>query len=165
MNALPARGRRVSHSVRRRLVALAMLMGVIGSLAWASVAGGTPSSEKYDALIVRDEPVAWFRVGDPAGSSTIEDAVSAHTYTAANSGVVLGGNGPFSGSGSGSFASGAYASPAGQPLVRGDRVHPRGLGLLGRRLIRTARVRDGIERQRLHVSDAGVVWDRAPPFV
>jgi hypothetical protein len=74
------------------LVALAMLMGVIGSLAWASVAGGTPSSEKYDALIVRDEPVAWFRVGDPAGSSTIEDAVGAHTYTAANSGVVLGGN-------------------------------------------------------------------------
>ena len=116
MNALPARGRRVSHSVRRRLVALAMLMGVIGSLAWASVAGGTPSSEKYDALIVRDEPVAWFRVGDPAGSSTIEDAVSAHTYTAANSGVVLGGNGPFSGSGSGSFASGAYASLPANPL-------------------------------------------------
>jgi hypothetical protein len=58
--------------------------------------------------------VAQYRFDDTTGASTLAD--SAGSDTATNSGIVLGGEGPFGGSSSGLFDGEAYASLAYDPL-------------------------------------------------
>ena len=85
------------------------------SLAVVDVAGGTQPYETYEEVVATDGPVAQFRFNDPSGSSTIADF--AGSYTAANSKIVLGGEGPFGGSKSGSYGGEAYASLPSSPLA------------------------------------------------
>ncbi|HTR72809.1 MAG TPA: LamG-like jellyroll fold domain-containing protein, partial [Solirubrobacteraceae bacterium] len=66
-------------------------------------------------MVATDGPVAQFRFDDASGSSTIAD--SAGSYTATNSKIGLGGEGPFGGSRSGSFNGEEYASLPSSPLV------------------------------------------------
>jgi hypothetical protein len=99
---------------RLRRIVLAVLAGVVGVLAWAGLAGGTQPFETYENTVAADGPVAQFRFSDAVGSSTIAD--SAGSYTATNSGIVLGGEGPFGGSESGSFNGEAYATLPSDPL-------------------------------------------------
>jgi hypothetical protein len=83
-------------------------------MAWAALAGGTQPYETYEATVAADGPVALFRFNDAPGSSTIAD--SAGSYTATNSGIALGGEGPFPGSKSGVFGGEAYATLPSDPL-------------------------------------------------
>jgi len=96
----------------------ALLTAAVAVLVWAPAAGGVQPYETYEGVVARDEPVAQFRFGDAAGSETIAD--SAGGYTAVNHGIVLGGEGPFPGSESGSFGGEAYASLPGDPLKEAD---------------------------------------------
>jgi hypothetical protein len=91
------------------------LAGVVGALTWTAVAGGTQPYETYEGTVAGDGPVAQFRFDDAVGSSTIAD--SAGSYTATNDGIVLGGEGPFGGSKSGSFDGEAYAALPADPLA------------------------------------------------
>jgi sugar lactone lactonase YvrE len=93
---------------------LALTVGVV-VLVWVAAAGGVQPFETYEGAVARDEPLAQFRFGDTAGSGTIADAVGG--YSASNHGIVLGGAGPFAGSGSGSFGGEAYASLPADPLL------------------------------------------------
>jgi sugar lactone lactonase YvrE len=95
--------------------ALIVLSGLVGGLLWAVVAGGTQPYESYEEAVSVDGPAAQFRFDDASGSSTIAD--SAGSYTATNSKIVLGGEGPFGGSRSGSFGSEGYASLPSSPLA------------------------------------------------
>jgi hypothetical protein len=85
-------------------------------LLWAALAGGTQPYETYEGKVASSEPVAQFRFNDASGSATIEDAVGTHTYTATNTGITLGEEGPFGGSKSGAFAGAAYATLPSSPL-------------------------------------------------
>ncbi len=87
----------------------------MGVLLWTGLAAGTQPYETYEATVAASEPVAQYRFDDTTGSSTIAD--SEGPYTATNSGIVLGGEGPFGGSKSGSFDDEAYASLPSDPLV------------------------------------------------
>jgi sugar lactone lactonase YvrE len=98
-------------NVRVVLVVLAVLIGL---LVWAGLAGGAQPFESYEASVVADGPVAQFRFSDAAGSSTVADSVG--SYTASNSGIVLGGEGPFGGGASGSFGGAAFATLPADPL-------------------------------------------------
>ncbi len=98
-----------------RRVVLAGLVGVVGVLVWSALAGGTQPYETYESTVASDGPVAQFRFNDAAGSSTIADSVG--SYAAANSGIVLGGEGPFGGSKSGSFGGEGYATLPADPLA------------------------------------------------
>ncbi len=91
-----------------------MLVVSLCALVSAVTAGGTQPYETYESTVAGDGPVAQFRFSDAVGSSTIADSVG--SYTATNNGVVLGGEGPFAGSGSGSFGGEAYASLPSDPL-------------------------------------------------
>jgi sugar lactone lactonase YvrE len=95
-------------------VSLATLITSLGLFAWAGLATGTQPYETYEAAVASDGPVAQFRFSDAAGSSTIADA--AGSYTATNSGVALGGEGPFGGSASGAFGGTAFATLPADPL-------------------------------------------------
>lgn len=106
------RSRRFGRSV------LALPVGVVGVLLWVVVAGGTQPYETYEEAVGTDGPAARFRFDDTSGSSTIAD--SAGSYTATNSGIGLGGEGPFGGSKSGSFGGEAYASLPSNPLAGAD---------------------------------------------
>jgi len=88
---------------------------LLGFFVWAGVAAGTQPFETYESAVASDGPVAQFRFSDPAGSSSIGDSVG--SYTAVNSGIVLGGEGPFGGSGSGSFGGEASAVLPVDPLA------------------------------------------------
>jgi hypothetical protein len=110
---MPSRGGRDRRWLGR--VVLAALAGVIGVLVWTALAGGTQPYETYESTVAADGPVAQFRFDDPAGSTTIADSVG--SYTATNSGVILGGEGPFGGSKSGSFGGEAYATLSSDPLA------------------------------------------------
>lgn len=96
-------------------MALGILTGLAGALLWAVTAGGTQPYETYEEAVATDGPVAQFRFNDAPGSKTIEDFVG--LYTATNNGIVLGGEGPFGGSKSGSFGGEAYASLPSSPLA------------------------------------------------
>ncbi len=104
---------------RRRVfvrVAIAVVALVFACfLAWTALAGGTQPYETYDEAVATDGPVAQFRFNDASGSKTIAD--SAGSYTATNDEIVLGGEGPFGGSKSGSFGGEAYASLPSSPLA------------------------------------------------
>ncbi|HTA15944.1 MAG TPA: LamG domain-containing protein, partial [Solirubrobacteraceae bacterium] len=92
-----------------------VLLAVLGALVWVVVAGGTQPYETYENAVAADGPVAQFRFDDAVASSTLAD--SAGSYAAANSGIVLGGEGPFGGSKSGAFGGAAYASLPSSPLA------------------------------------------------
>ena len=96
-------------------VVLAGLVGVVGVLVWSALAGGTQPYESYESTVALDGPVAQFRFDDAVGSSTLVD--SAGSYTASNSGIVLGGEGPFGGSKSGAFGGEAFATLPADPLA------------------------------------------------
>jgi sugar lactone lactonase YvrE len=98
-----------------RRFALAFAVVAVAALAWAALAGGTQPYETYEQAVAADGPAAQFRLDDAVGSSTLAD--SAGSYTATNSGIVLGGEGPFGGSKSGSFAEGAHATLPSSPLA------------------------------------------------
>jgi len=99
----------------RGRVALAALLAVAGVLVWSALAGGTQPYDTYESTVAADGPVAQYRFDDAAGSSTLAD--SAGTDTASNSGIVLGGAGPFAGSKSGAFGGSAFASLSSNPLA------------------------------------------------
>jgi RHS repeat-associated protein len=99
---------------RCRRVVLAALATAIGVLVWVALASGTQPYETYESTVAASEPVAQYRFDDVAGSGSLADAVSSDTAT--NSGITLGGEGPFGGSRSGSFGGEAYASLASNPL-------------------------------------------------
>jgi hypothetical protein len=109
--------RRSGHSRRRfRLVRLgAAIFGVLAALlVWVALAGGVQQYETYEAAVLASGPVAQFRFDDAAGSTKVADSVG--SYTASNSGVTLGGEGPFGGSKSGSFGGSALATLPSDPL-------------------------------------------------
>ncbi|HLH14405.1 MAG TPA: LamG-like jellyroll fold domain-containing protein, partial [Solirubrobacteraceae bacterium] len=88
---------------------------LIGLFAWSGAAGGTQPYETYESTVAGDAPVAQFRFDDAIGASTLAD--SAGSYTATNSGITLGGEGPFGGSKSGSFGGESYAALPSNPLA------------------------------------------------
>lgn len=94
---------------------VAVFAVAVGTLAWAGLASGTQPYATYESTVAADGPVAQYRFDDAAGSSTLAD--SAGSYTATNSGIVLGGEGPFGGSKSGSFGTSAFASLPSDPLA------------------------------------------------
>lgn len=100
---------------RYRRVVLTVLVAVIGVLVWTGLAGGTQPYDTYQSTVAADGPVAQYRFDDAAGASTLAD--SAGTDTASNSGITLGGTGPFPGSKSGSFGGSAFASLSSNPLA------------------------------------------------
>ncbi len=102
------------HSKGSRLGAVALAVSSC-LLVSAVAAGGTQPYETYESTVAADGPVAQFRFDDAVGSSTIADSVG--SYTAANNGVVLGGEGPFGGGRSGAFGGAAYGSLPGDPLA------------------------------------------------
>jgi hypothetical protein len=75
----------------------------------------TQPYQTYESTVGGDQPSVQYRFDDAAGSTTLAD--SAGTDTATNNGIVLGRLGPFGGSGSGKFASGAYAAMQSFPLT------------------------------------------------
>jgi sugar lactone lactonase YvrE len=101
-------------AVRSRVGVLALVAG-LSSLLWAATAVGTQPFETYEGAVAVDGPVAQFRFSDTVGSSTIAD--SAGSYTASNSGITLGGEGPFGGSESGAFGGEAFATLPSGPLA------------------------------------------------
>ncbi len=94
---------------------LAVLVFVAGVLVWSALAGGTQPYETYESTVAADGPVAQYRFDDAVGSGTLAD--SAGSYTASNSGIVLGGEGPFGGSKSGAFGGEAFATLPSDPLA------------------------------------------------
>jgi hypothetical protein len=105
-------GRR--HRSRGLRIALCVSLVVGGALAWVAFAGGTQPYETYESRVSADGPVAQFRFDDATGSSKVLD--SAGSDTATNNGIVLGSEGPFGGSKSGSFAGEASAALPADPL-------------------------------------------------
>lgn len=91
---------------------LVVALGMLGLM--AAVAGGIQPYEGYEAAVASDGPLAQFRFDDAAGSDTLTDSVG--SFTASNSGIVLGGEGPFGGSRSGSLGGEAFATPPSGPL-------------------------------------------------
>jgi hypothetical protein len=106
--------RRLHAGSTRLCIALTALLVVLGATVWAGLAGGTQPYETYESTVAGDGPAALFRFNDSSGSSTIADSVG--SYTAANHGITLGGEGPFPGSKSGSFGGEAYATLPSDPL-------------------------------------------------
>jgi len=103
------------RSALRARVAAATLIAVASALAFVASAAATQPNESWESAISAAGPVAWFRFNDASGSKTVGDAKGA--YTAENDGIVLGGEGPFRGSGSGSFGGEGYATVPGDPLL------------------------------------------------
>jgi hypothetical protein len=101
--------------LRAKPAGFAVAATLVVLLVLVTAAGGTQPYETYEEAVAADGPVAQFRLGDATGSSTISD--SAGSYTASNSGIVLGGEGPFGGSGSGSFGGEAFATLPSDPLA------------------------------------------------
>ena len=91
------------------LAGLLVMVGVAGS------AGSVQPYTTYETTVAADGPVAQYRFDDATGSGTLAD--SAGTRTATNTGITLGGAGPFTGSKSGAFAGAAYAALPSNPLT------------------------------------------------
>jgi hypothetical protein len=91
-----------------------MFLAALASVPAADSVTNVQPYQTYESTVSSDGPVAQYRFDEAAGATTLAD--SAGTNTAANNGVVLGGAGPFTGSRSGSFASGGYAGLASYPL-------------------------------------------------
>ncbi len=98
-----------------KLPAAATLVVAASVLIWAPLAGGTQPNQTYEATVASDGPVTQYQFSDIAGSTTLAD--SAGSDTATNTGIVLGGEGPFGGSRSGSFGGEAFASLGSNPLA------------------------------------------------
>jgi RHS repeat-associated protein len=93
---------------------IVVVVALVALLALTSLAVGTQPYETYEGRVAADGPVSQFRFDDAAGATTVKDSVGA--YTATNTGITLGGEGPFSGSKSGSFGGEAYATLPADPL-------------------------------------------------
>ena len=106
---LRRRGREGSIRAGFMLVVALAMLGLM-----AAVAGGIQPYEGYEAAVASDGPLAQFRFDDAASSGTLTDSVG--SFTASNSGIVLGGEGPFGGSRSGSFGGEAFATMPSGPL-------------------------------------------------
>jgi Concanavalin A-like lectin/glucanases superfamily len=102
------------HRGRALHIALCMSLALVGVFVWVALAGGTQPYETYESRVSGDGPVAQFRFDDAVGSSKVAD--SAGSDAATNNGITLGGEGPFGGSKSGSFAGEAYAALPAAPL-------------------------------------------------
>jgi sugar lactone lactonase YvrE len=96
-------------------IGLIALIGLAVALGWSALAGGAEPFDTYQTAISGDAPVAQYRMGDAAESGTLADSVG--TNAAMSSGIVLGGEGPFTGSGSGSFNGEAFASLTSDPVA------------------------------------------------
>ncbi len=94
-----------------------LLLAVACALVPATVATAAEPQETYEGAVGAAGPAAVFPFGDPVGSSTIEDSLAPHTYTAVNDGIALGGEGLFAGAKSGSFGGEAYATLPSDPLA------------------------------------------------
>ncbi|HLM84731.1 MAG TPA: LamG domain-containing protein, partial [Solirubrobacteraceae bacterium] len=90
------------------------MLALGGALAWVALAGGVQQYETYEVAVAASAPAAQFRFDDAAGSPTLAD--SAGSYSASNTGITLGGEGPFGGSKSGSFGGKALATLPSDPL-------------------------------------------------
>ncbi len=108
------RHRRHGSSVRSRTT-VTVLLGVLVALIWTVAAGGSQPYDTYETAVATDGPVAQYRFDDAAESAILTD--SAGSYTASNSGILLGGEGPFGGSKSGAFDGEAYSSLSANPLA------------------------------------------------
>ena len=97
-------------------IAVLALLTLAGGLVCAAVAGATQPYETYENAVAASGPVAQFRFDDPFGSSTIQDSVGSHTYTATNNNIMLGQEGPFAGSKSGWLSGATYAPLPSNPL-------------------------------------------------
>jgi hypothetical protein len=106
--------RRVS-SGRGRRGAVAGILAVVALLLWATLAGGTQPFDTYESTVAADSPVAQYRLSDTSGSTTLADLAGSNT--ASNSGITLGGEGPFPGGKSGAFGGSSYASLTSNPLA------------------------------------------------
>jgi Concanavalin A-like lectin/glucanases superfamily len=91
------------------------LLALLGALTWVVVAVGIQPYDTYESTVAADGPAAQYRFDDAAGSQTLSD--SAGIDTAVNSGVSLGGEGPFRGGRSGSFNGEAFAALPSNPLA------------------------------------------------
>jgi alpha-tubulin suppressor-like RCC1 family protein len=100
--------------LRRSLLSALIAFACVGASISTAVAGATQPYANYQSAVSGDSPAAQFRFDDLSGSTTIND--SAGAYTALNSAVALGGEGPFGGSKSGAFNSEAFATLPGDPL-------------------------------------------------
>jgi alpha-tubulin suppressor-like RCC1 family protein len=89
-------------SLRVRLATTALLALALALTAWIATAESTEPHDGYELAVGETEPVAQFRFDDTVGSSEVLD--SAGSFTATNTGITLGGSGPFPGSKSGAFA-------------------------------------------------------------
>jgi RHS repeat-associated protein len=89
-------------------VGIAAVAALLGTLAWAGLAGGTEPASTYWAAVEADAPVAQYRLSDAAEASTLADSVGSDS--AVNSAITLGGAGPFPGSKSGAFDGEAFAT-------------------------------------------------------
>jgi RHS repeat-associated protein len=114
MRLRPSIKARQRRSGARRALVLALAFALIASLAWSALAGGTEPADTYWSTVEADGPVAQYRLGDAAESSTLAD--SAGSDTATNSAIALGGAGPFPGSKSGAFGGEAYAALGSDPI-------------------------------------------------
>ncbi len=107
------RQRRLLRGQSHRAVG-AVLGVAIAALAFVGPAGGTEPADTYWSAVSADAPVAQYRLIDAAEASTLAD--SAGSDTATNTGITLGGAGPFPGSKAGEFGVEAYATLASDPL-------------------------------------------------
>jgi hypothetical protein len=116
MRWLPNRSGRPRVKRRRsKLLLFGALVASVLTLSWAGLASGTQPYETYESTVAGDEPASQFRFNDATGSSTIAD--SAGTDTATNTGITLGGEGPFGGSKSGAFGESDRATMPTDPLA------------------------------------------------
>jgi len=129
---------------------------VIGVFAWTALAGGTQPYATYELTVAADGPVAQYRFDD---GGWFEHARGfrrlLHCYE--NSGIVLGGEGPFGGSKSGSFRWFGVCFAAVESVGWRERVLARG-GSTGRvaPLIKQPIFDFGSKLHELHVFDACV---------
>jgi alpha-tubulin suppressor-like RCC1 family protein len=91
-----------ARSLHVRLATTALLALALVLTAWIATAESTEPHDGYELAVGETEPVAQFRFDDTVGSSEVLD--SAGSFTATNTGITLGGSGPFPGSKSGAFA-------------------------------------------------------------
>jgi sugar lactone lactonase YvrE len=105
---------RARLSQRRGRAFLVVIVACALVVPWTPLAAGSEPDDSYQSLVSADTPAAQYRLADPVGSSTLAD--SAGSNTATNSGITLGGEGPFGGSKSGAFGGSAYASLPANPI-------------------------------------------------
>jgi alpha-tubulin suppressor-like RCC1 family protein len=111
-----ADGARKGASVRAAASALVAALTISGgALTLATTADAVQPNDGWETAVSSSGPVAWYRLNDALGSSTIADAAGSNN--AAPNSVTLGAEGPFRGSGSGTFGATSYATLSADPLL------------------------------------------------